>query len=65
MSPHALLQRALATTIIAAAGPDGRPQIASAAYQRSAQVLLAGHVPLIGASPALADALRGVEVIGR
>src|SRR3974390_226334 len=34
-------------------------EIAKAAYQRSAQILLAGHVPLYHISPALPDALTG------
>jgi 2-methylaconitate cis-trans-isomerase PrpF len=34
-------------------------EIAKAAYKRSAQILLAGHVPLYHASPALRDALLG------
>jgi 4-oxalomesaconate tautomerase len=46
----------LATTVVAHM-QDGQLQIRSAAYQRSAQVLLAGYVPLYGASPALRQAL--------
>ena len=34
-------------------------EIAKAAYKRSAQILLAGHVPLYHTSPALRDALLG------
>jgi 4-oxalomesaconate tautomerase len=36
---------------------DKGVEIAQAAYKRSAQILLAGHVPLYHASPALRDAL--------
>ena len=36
---------------------DKGVEIAKAAYKRSAQILLAGHVPLYHASPALCDAL--------
>jgi 4-oxalomesaconate tautomerase len=46
----------LATTVVAHM-QDGQLQVRSAAYQRSAQVLLAGYVPLYGASPALRQAL--------
>lgn len=46
----------LSTTVVASM--EGQAlRIASAAYQRSAQVLLKGHVPLYAASPALRQAL--------
>ncbi|WP_244216223.1 PrpF domain-containing protein [Phytopseudomonas daroniae] len=47
----------LATTVVAREH-EGRLQISSAAYRRTAQVLLRGHVPLYRASPALVVALR-------
>jgi 4-oxalomesaconate tautomerase len=46
----------LGTTVVARLH-EGHLEIRSAAYQRSAQVLLAGYVPLYGASPALRRAL--------
>lgn len=46
----------LATTVVARV-QAGSLQISSAAYRRTAQVLLRGHVPLYRASPALVDAL--------
>lgn len=47
----------LATTVVAREY-EGKLQIGSAAYRRTAQVLLRGHVPLYRASPALVAALR-------
>lgn len=38
---------------------DGQLDIRSAAYRRSTQILLRGHMPLYGASPALTAALLG------
>ena len=46
----------LSTTVVAWMAGDAL-RIASAAYQRSAQVLLKGYVPLYAASPALRAAL--------
>jgi len=46
----------LSTTVVASMQGDAL-RIASAAYQRSAQVLLKGYVPLYAASPALRAAL--------
>jgi 4-oxalomesaconate tautomerase len=46
----------LGTTVVARLH-EGHLEIRSAAYQRSAQVLLAGYVPLYGASPSLRRAL--------
>lgn len=47
----------LATTVVAREYA-GRLEVASAAYRRTAQVLLRGHVPLYRASPQLIAALR-------
>ncbi|SHL82445.1 PrpF domain-containing protein [Phytopseudomonas punonensis] len=46
----------LATTVVARER-DGKLEISSAAYRRTAQVLLRGHVPLYRASPELIAAL--------
>ncbi|MCW2291936.1 2-methylaconitate cis-trans-isomerase PrpF [Pseudomonas sp. BIGb0408] len=46
----------LATTVVARER-DGKLQVSSAAYRRTAQVLLRGHVPLYRASPGLVEAL--------
>jgi 2-methylaconitate cis-trans-isomerase PrpF len=46
----------LGATVVARAVPGGL-EIRSAAYRRSTQILLRGHVPLYRASPALAEAL--------
>lgn len=47
----------LATTVVAREC-EGRLEVDSAAYRRTAQVLLRGHVPLYRASPQLIAALR-------
>lgn len=47
----------LATTVVARER-EGRLEVDSAAYRRTAQVLLRGHVPLYRASPQLIAALR-------
>jgi 4-oxalomesaconate tautomerase len=47
----------LSTTVVAAS-KGGKLAIRSAAYQRSAQVLLSGYVPLYGATKRLKDALE-------
>lgn len=47
----------LATTVVAREH-DGELQISSAAYRRTAQILLRGHVPLYRASPALVAGLE-------
>lgn len=51
----------LSATVVASMEGNGAPSIHSAAYQRSAQVLLSGHVPLYGASPALQQALADFQ----
>ncbi len=50
----------LDTTVVAAL-VDGHLQIHSAAYRRSTQILMRGHVPLYGASSELQQALLGVQ----
>lgn len=47
--------------IISARVDGGTPEIASAAYRRSAQILMRGHVPLYRASSALARALEALR----
>lgn len=49
----------LGATVVARTGPNGL-EIRSAAYRRSTQILLRGHVPLYRASQALVDALLHV-----
>lgn len=49
----------LDTTVVAALA-DGQLQIRSAAYRRSTQILMRGHVPLYGASGELQAALLGI-----
>ncbi|UUD64707.1 PrpF protein [Pseudomonas seleniipraecipitans] len=46
------------TTTVVARECEGRLEVDSAAYRRTAQVLLRGHVPLYRASPQLIAALR-------
>ena len=53
----------LATTVVAREH-DGELQISSAAYRRTAQVLLRGHMPLYRASTALVAALRPLLLAG-
>jgi len=53
----------LSTTVVASR-EGGTLAIRSAAYQRSAQILLSGFVPLYGASPALKAALAGCASAG-
>jgi 2-methylaconitate cis-trans-isomerase PrpF len=48
------------TTTVVAHTKSGKLAINTAAYRRSAQILLRGHVPLYRASPALFDALMAI-----
>ena len=54
----------LGASVIARHTPEGI-DIQQAAYQRSAQVLLQGYMPLYGASPALQQALAEISQLPR